>query len=241
MINVIFHKEVNLSKITFGEVETILPDDYIPYEDDPCFISKQKVKLLPLYYENEPFYIQTPKLFTPTGFQNIDEEDFSIDSFDFIETHKINLSLADSNNILGTFYSLLNLLDDKMISEIHQNVKMNQTNVYRRSIIYNNCINYSPSFNLKLNSSKPRNDLCNIQLYDHHRNDLCSIGLYDRNEDLASSYDTKKQCCIKEITPGTNISAIVICEGIWIIDGECGLSFKVTQLRKNEINNIFLG
>jgi len=204
--SVIAVKNFDINKLSFGEIKKL----------------DNNGKYIPMYYDKNPFVIQTPQCYAPYG-MNIFKDDKTGN-----ESHSLELSFKDkdSREPLQKFFSILEDIDKKVIEETMKNSQawirkpankdviealFTPTIKYPKDKETGEIITkYPPTYRLKLNKDMKGNFRC-----------------------VAYDQETKDETPMEAIIPkmkGSKVTAIANCSGIWVAGSKFGISWKASQL-----------
>jgi hypothetical protein len=204
--SVIAVKNFDINKLSFGEIKKL----------------DNNGKYIPMYYDKNPFVIQTPQCYAPYG-MNIFKDDKTGN-----ESHSLELSFKDkdSREPLQRFFSILEEIDQKVLEETMKNSQawirkpankdviealFTPTIKYPKDRETGEIITkYPPTYRLKLNKDMKGNFRC--VAYDH---------------------ETKEETSMESVIPkmkGSKVTAIANCTGIWVAGSKFGISWKASQL-----------
>ena len=191
-------KSFDISKVTFGQLKAL----------------ENGGKLIPVYYDGNPFIIQTPKMKSPFGASRWENTDRGA-----AVKVSIDLSFGDyaESKDLTAFYNMINELNTFFVSQAIDNsnawFKKKYNSVEVVEALYTSLIRHSkegqypPTFKISLPM----------------RNDVNTFKTYNANMEKIE-FDTVD---IK----GGEVQAIVRCNGIWIVGGKFGCTWKTEQIK----------
>lgn len=203
MVNTLSLSDFDENKISFGNTKAF-----------------DKMKKIPINYDNEPFQIQTPNMWSPFGltqsYQGYTKspESFSLD---------VSFKNKDSKKSIERFYDFLVKLDAKVM----QLVSEKASSLFKSEIDIPNAFTNSIRFPMKTNQNGQKEinpDYPPVfRLPCNKKAGKFLFPTFDGNKAL-SNLDTLQ-------TKGVNVASILICNGIWCNEEKFGISWKIVQLR----------
>ena len=209
-MNILFPKEVDVSKIEYSEMKSF----------------GDHAKIIYVKYNNNPIYIQTPIMKCPYG----------LSTFDDGEKPKYSLDLSfgniDNKSSVKDLKSFLENIDDKILDDSVKNSlqwfkKKNQSKdvsqaLYSSSIRFSTengeqTDKYPPTFKMKL--QKNINNKFKVECYN-------------------TSKERIEEPLEQILTKGQSVRAISKLSGIWFAGGKFGCSWELVQLKFNPTSNI---
>ena len=202
--SVISVKAFDIAKLSFGEIKKL----------------DNNGKYIPMYYDKNPFVLQTPQCYAPYGLNTYKD--------DTAESHSLELSFKnkEEREILQKFFAILEDIDKKILDGAVQNSQSWFRKTANREVIealFTPTIKYPkdketgeiitkypPTFRMKL--KKDTKGEFNCTVYDH---------------------ESKEESTMDDMIPkmkGSKITAITNCSGIWVAGSKFGISWKATQL-----------
>jgi hypothetical protein len=190
------------SDIKFGDVKTL---------------ENTGGKVVPIYYKNKPFMLQTPQCYAPFG--------ISVFKNDRSETCSLDLSFKNKDNrpTLDLFYKIIEKLDSLIINACmtskQQWMKKKLTNKEVVEALYTSPIRYSKDKDTgEITDKYPPTFKMKVPYKDGKYFVKCFDPLGNLFDDI-KTVDTK----------GSKVTCIIQCNGIWIAGDKFGCSFKLVQ------------
>lgn len=204
--SVIAVKNFDINKLSFGEIKKL----------------DNNGKYIPMYYDKNPFVIQTPQCYAPYGMNIYKDEKTGNESY------SLELSFKDKElrEPLQRFFSILEEIDSKVIEATMENSQawirkpankdviealFTPTIKYPKDKETGEIITkYPPTYRLKLNKDAKGNFRC-----------------------VAYDQESKEETPMETIIPkmkGSKVTAIANCSGIWVAGSKFGISWKASQL-----------
>lgn len=204
--SVIAVKNFDINKLSFGEIKKL----------------DNNGKYIPMYYDKNPFVIQTPQCYAPYGMNIYKDEKTGNESY------SLELSFKDKElrEPLQRFFAILEEIDSKVIEATMENSQawirkpankdviealFTPTIKYPKDKETGEIITkYPPTYRLKLNKDAKGNFRC-----------------------VAYDQETKEETPMETIIPkmkGSKVTAIANCSGIWVAGSKFGISWKASQL-----------
>lgn len=211
MDNIILPNNIDLSKITYGAVKTLASGG----------------KSIYISYNGNPFMVQTPEMRCPFGLSKWDRTEKGADGQEK-NSFKYDLLLGfdgkDTREILNTFYTKIDDLDDKLIDDGMENSmnwlgkKMTSREVVKE--LFTPMIRHSRDKNTgEINDKYPPTFKMTVPYRDGKFQ--CDVYGPDNNEvDLSTV-----------VLNGSKVVAIIQCVGIWVVGKKFGCSWKVLQMK----------
>lgn len=204
--SVIAVKNFDINKLSFGEIKKL----------------DNNGKYIPMYYDKNPFVIQTPQCYAPYGMNIYKDEKTGNESY------SLELSFKDKElrEPLQRFFAILEEIDNKVIEATMENSQawirkpankdviealFTPTIKYPKDKETGEIITkYPPTYRLKLNKDAKGNFRC-----------------------VAYDQESKEETPMETIIPkmkGSKVTAIANCSGIWVAASKFGISWKASQL-----------
>lgn len=204
--SVIAVKNFDINKLSFGEIKKL----------------DNNGKYIPMYYDKNPFVIQTPQCYAPYGMNIYKDEKTGNESY------SLELSFKDKElrEPLQKFFSILEEIDKKVIEATMENSQAWIRKPANKDVIealFTPTIKYPkdketgeivtkypPTYRLKLNKDAKGNFRC-----------------------VAYDQESKEETPMETIIPkmkGSKVTAIANCSGIWVAGSKFGISWKASQL-----------
>lgn len=204
--SVIAVKNFDINKLSFGEIKKL----------------DNNGKYIPMYYDKNPFVIQTPQCYAPYGMNIYKDEKTGNESY------SLELSFKDKElrEPLQRFFAILEEIDKKVIDATMENSQAWIRKPANKDVIealFTPTIKYPkdketgeivtkypPTYRLKLNKDAKGNFRC-----------------------VAYDQETKEETLMETIIPkmkGSKVTAIANCSGIWVAGSKFGISWKASQL-----------
>jgi hypothetical protein len=204
--SVIAVKNFDINKLSFGEIKKL----------------DNNGKYIPMYYDKNPFVIQTPQCYAPYGMNIYKDEKTGNESYSL----ELSFKDKDSREPLQKFFSILEEIDKKVIEATMENSQAWIRKPANKDVIealYTPTIKYPkdketgeiitkypPTYRLKLNKDAKGNFRC-----------------------VAYDQETKEETLMETVIPkmkGSKVTAIANCSGIWVAGSKFGISLKASQL-----------
>jgi hypothetical protein len=204
--SVIAVKNFDINKLSFGEIKKL----------------DNNGKYIPMYYDKNPFVIQTPQCYAPYGMNIYKDEKTGTESY------SLELSFKDKElrEPLQKFFAILEEIDKKVLEATMENSQawirkpankdviealFTPTIKYPKDKETGEIITkYPPTYRLKLNKDAKGAFKC-----------------------VAYDQETKEESPMDIIIPkmkGSKVTAIANCSGIWVAGSKFGISWKASQL-----------
>lgn len=177
-------------------------------------------KHIPIYYDGDPFMVQTPKMRTPYGVNRWENPGSDV---------KLSIDLSYGNfgedPKLGSFHEMMHSLNQLFLRAALDNssawFKKKYSSIDVMEALYTSLIKvpkdkltnepsdtYPPTFKVSL---QQKNGKDNFELYDESRTKIDSL----------ASVEMK----------GADLVAIIQCNGIWIAGGKFGCTWRAVQMK----------
>lgn len=204
--SVIAVKNFDINKLSFGEIKKL----------------DNNGKYIPMYYDKNPFVIQTPQCYAPYGMNIYKDEKTGNESYSL----ELSFKNKEQREPLQRFFSILEEIDKKVIEATMENSQAWIRKPANKDVIealFTPTIKYPkdketgeivtkypPTYRLKLNKDAKGNFRC-----------------------VAYDQETKEETFMETIIPkmkGSKVTAIANCSGIWVAGSKFGISWKASQL-----------
>lgn len=211
MENILLPNNIDLSKITYGAVKNL----------------NSGGKSIYISHNGSPFIVQTPEMRSPFGLSKWDRTEKGSDGVEK-NSFKYDLLLGfdgrDTREILNTFYTKIEELDNKLIDDGMENSmnwlgkKMNSREVTEE--LYTPMIRHSRDKNTgEINDKYPPTFKLTVPCRDGKFQ--CDVYGPNNNEIDLSTVNLQ----------GAKVIAIIQCVGIWVVGKKFGCSWKVLQMK----------
>jgi len=217
MSKVILPNEVNMSNVTFGEnIKTLTNGGKIIY----------------INYNGSNFNVQTPELRIPFDVSCFKDPETKVGKYNFV----CSLDNMETDKPIKGLYDMLIQLDEK----VKAYAKENSIAFFKKKTISDETINelynplvkiscdpntgepngkYSPSFKVKISNW---DDKFQCKMYDSKKVKFDINGETDNPTNIE-----------KLLTKDTRCKILIQCNGIWIINGKFGCTWKAVQMLLN--------
>lgn len=202
---ILLPRDIDVTKITFGAAKQM----------------NGGARVVPISYDGKTFIFQTARMTCNYGLSKWGEGSTAKYSIDGSFKDKEN------NKSLNNFYDFLSNLDKHMVkSGVINSVEWFKKKTSSEEVVdalYTHTLRYSKDKNTgEINHQYHPSFKMNIPVQDGK----IAVDVYDgKGNKIALTEDNAQQL------KGATISAIIKCTGVWLAAGNCGLTFRVAQLR----------
>lgn len=205
--SVISVREFDIDKVSFGEIKKI---------------NEKGGKYISMYYDKQPFVIQTPQSHAPFGVNVFTDENDKSQSFSI----ELSFKEKDSRENLRLWYEILEQIDQKVLDTVLENSQAWIRKPKNKDVVealFTRSIRiptdretgevidkWPPTYRLKMPKDNKGHFKCVA---------------YDEN--------TKEEVALDTMIPkmkGSKVTAIATCGGIWVAGGKFGCSWRANQL-----------
>jgi len=202
---ILLPRDIDVTKISFGAAKQM----------------NGGARVVPVSYDGKTFIFQTARMTCNYGLSKWGEGPAAKYSLDGSFKDKEN------NKSLSNFYDFLSNLDKYMVkSGVTNSVEWFKKKTSSEEVVdalYTHTLRYSKDKNTgEINHQYPPTFKMNIPVQDGK----IAVDVYDgKGNKIIITEENAQQL------KGATISAIIKCTGVWLAAGNCGLTFRVAQLR----------